>query len=183
MFLPHCQICRYDPGEELSVEMEDTNTNTSHELDQTFDRDTDLHNNTLITRTRDSETDFIDSQQSLVDDFQNYNEVPRSYGHRGSDRGTDSAASSVSPANFRFERNGFYKSTRFRGGNLEDDRSYHDFCSVPEVENIPEKYFVTVSGFDDTQHLGVNCSPSGEFVTSPGPPGQPQTKPRNITEV
>ena len=165
------------------MEMDDNNTNTSQDLDGTFDRDTDLHNNALITRTRDSETDFIDSQQSLVDDFQNFNEVPRSFVHRGSDRGTDSAASSASPANFRFERNGFYKSTRFRGGNLEDDRSYHDFCSVPEVENIPEKYFVTVSGFDDTQHFGVNCSSSGDYVSSPGLPVQPQSKPRNITEV
>ena len=171
--------CRYEG--ELSVETEDNNTTNSPSLDGTFDRDTDLHNNALITRTRDSETDFIDSQQSLVDDFPNYNEGPRSHVHRGSDRGSDSVASSVSPSvtNFRFERNGFYKSTSFRGGNLEDDRSYHDFCSVQEVENIPEKYFVTVSGFDDTQHFGVNCSPSGEYV---GRGGQ-QTKPRNITEV
>ena len=171
--------CRYEG--ELSVETEDNNTTNSPSLDGTFDRDTDLHNNALITRTRDSETDFIDSQQSLVDDFQNYNEGSRSHVHRGSDRGTDSGASSVSPSvsNFRFERNGFYKSTRFRGGNLEDDRSYHDFCSVQEVENIPEKYFVTVSGFDDTQHFGVNCSPSGEYL---GRPGQ-LAKPRNITEV
>ena len=175
--------CRYEG--ELSVETEDNNTTNSPSLDGTFDRDTDLHNNALITRTRDSETDFIDSQQSLVDDFQNYNEGPRSHVHRGSDRGTDSGASSVSPSvsNFRFERNGFYKSTRFRGGNLEDDRSYHDFCSVQEVENIPEKYFVTVSGFSDdtqTQHFGVNCSPSGDYVGRPGGQG---SKPRNITEV
>ena len=170
---------------ELSVETGDVgdhNTANSPSLDGTFDRDTDLHNNALITRTRDSETDFIDSQQSLVDDFQNYNEGPRSHVHRGSDRGTDSVASSVSPSvsNFRFERTGFYKSTRFRGGNLEDDRSYHDFCSVQEVENIPEKYFVTVSGFDDTQHFGVNCSPSGEYVSRPA---CHTNKPRNITEV
>ena len=57
---------------------------------------------------------------------------------------------------FRFARNGFYKSTRFRGGSLDDDdddlmsyEKYQDYGSGPELGNIPEKYFVTVSGFEE----------------------------------
>ena len=142
----------------LAREFEEPN-NESHSGDggdRTFDREL-IHNNPLINRTRDSETDFVDSEHSL-DDLENHNEVPRT--------------SSRDQQPFRFERNGFYKSTRIRG-SLEDS-SYHDFCP-PEVKRteIPEKYFVTVSGFEDAE---PNFSATNRDFSQ-------SAKPRNITEV
>jgi len=139
----------------LAREFEEHN-NESPSVDGTFDREL-VHNNPLINRTRDSETDFVDSEHSL-DDPQNHNEIPRT--------------SSRDQEPFRFERNGFYKSTRIRG-SLEDS-SYHDFCP-PEVKRteIPEKYFVTVSGFDDTEPSF--SATNRDFSQC--------AKPRNITEV
>ena len=126
--------------------------------------------------TRDSETDFtLDSEQSTTEtDFQTF---PLNHSHTPRPESV-----SPEPTGFRFERNGFYKSTRFRGGagSVDDDdeeMSYHDMCTMsPEtVGNIPEKYFVTVSGFDDSP---------------PRPAGTPHPhvtnvtmKPRNVTEV
>jgi len=129
--------------------------NASPSVDGTFDHEL-IHNNPLINRTRASETDFVDSEHSL-DDPKNRYESPMTM--------------SGDQEQFCFERNGFYKSTRIRG-SLEDS-SYHDFCP-PEVERteIPEKYFVTVSGFYDTDSFsGTNRDVSVD------------AKPRNITEV
>ena len=133
----------------------DEHNNASPSVDGTFDHEL-IHNNPLINRTRDSETDFVDSEHS-IDDPQNHNEIPRTV--------------SRDQEPFRFERNGFYKSTRIRG-SLEDS-SYHDFCP-PEVERteIPEKYFVTVSGFDDSDSFNAT---NRDFSQN--------AKPRNITEV
>merc|ERR550534_93128 len=70
---------------------------------------------------------------------------------------------SPEPSGFRFERTGpFYKSTRFRETEDRDYRDYQDMTS-PTLDNIPEKYFVTVSGFEDTG-LGDSV-----HVTSGGP--------------
>ena len=121
--------------------------------------------------SRDSETDFtLDSEQSTTEDFNNFNPSPVI---------RDIREPSESPEPGRFERSGvFYKSTRFRGGSYEDDTdSCRDYRSSAELSGnipekylgaIPEKYFVTVSGFDDTS-----------------PVTQPQVVPkaRNVTEV
>ena len=125
--------------------------------------------------SRDSETDFtLDSEQSTTEDFHTFNPSPMRDG--SSAEGFEALGlreGSVSPEPARFERTGlFYKSTRFRGGSYDDDMdSFRDFTtgrSSSELENIPEKYFVTVSGFD---------------ATSPGVTAIPLPKPRNVTEV
>ena len=105
--------------------------------------------------TRDSETDFtLDSEQSTTEDI------------------IRADTESPEPSGFRFERTGpFYKSTRFRDTGDDMFRDYQDPVS-PALDHIPEKYFVTVSGFDDT------APGDSVHVTSAQPP-----KPRNVTEV
>ena len=154
---------------------------TSPSLAGTVDQE--LGHVTVMTRdntrdvTRDSETDFtLDSEQSTTEtDFQTF---PLNPSHTPRPESV-----SPEPTGFRFERNGFYKSTRFRGGggSVDDDdeeMSYHDMCTMSpdNVGNIPEKYFVTVSGFDESPR------PAGPGTPHPHVTNV-QMKPRNVTEV
>ena len=127
--------------------------------------DQELGRDMMMSRdvTRDSETDFtLDSEQSTTEEFTSPAQAARA------------ESESPEPSGFRFERTGpFYKSTRFR----ESDDIYRDYQDSvsPGVDHIPEKYFVTVSGFEDT---GPNlCS---QLTTSGSAAGA--AKPRNVTE-
>ena len=78
-----------------------------------------------------------------------------------------------------FSRNSVYRST-CRGGT---EPGYHDNLDVAGIPgDIPEKYFVTVSGFPPEQNDSFSNS-SREFVGSVPQGGGGGGKPRNITEV
>ena len=138
--------------------------------------------------TRDSETDFtVDSEQSTTEaEFPVYNnqQAPSPSSREDSE--------SPDHSGFRFERSGqFYKSTRFRTGpELDEDESifrHGDYADMAEsvspgvgLDNIPEKYFITVSGFED------NTAPSGGHVQHGDQMHVSSThtqKQRNVTEV
>ena len=74
--------------------------------------------------TRDSETDFtLDSEQSTTEtDFQTF---PLNHSHTPRPESV-----SPEPTGFRFERNGFYKSTRFRGGAGSVDDGMASKCTI-----------------------------------------------------
>ena len=140
--------------ERSAVEQSTVSPSPAGTVDQELGRD-------MMSRdvTRDSETDFtLDSEQSTTEDI------------------IRADTESPEPSGFRFERTGpFYKSTRFRDTSDDMFRDYQDPVS-PALDHIPEKYFVTVSGFDDT---GPHTAPGDSVhVTSAQPP-----KPRNVTEV
>ena len=78
-----------------------------------------------------------------------------------------------------FSRNSVYRST-CRGGT---EPGYHDNLDVAGIPgDIPEKYFVTVSGFPPEQNDSFSNS-SREFVGNVPQGGSGGGKPRNITEV
>jgi len=76
----------------------------------------------------------------------------------------------------QFTRNSLYRSTRHPTRELQDPALYEDGLEVGgvEVEDIPEKYFVTVSGFPPDQSQDTFTDSNRDFVVN---------KPRNITEV
>ena len=143
--------------------------------------DQELGRDMMMSRdvTRDSETDFtLDSEQSTTEEFtspaQAANQSP-AFRSRDLSGPIRAESESPEPSGFRFERTGpFYKSTRFR----ESDDIYRDYQDSvsPGVDHIPEKYFVTVSGFEDT-----GPSLCSQLTTSGSATGA--AKPRNVTEV
>ena len=141
--------------ERSAVEQTTVSPSPAGTVDQELSRDMMSRDVTL----RDSETDFtLDSEQSTTEEF------------ISSPIRADTE--SPEPSGFRFERTGpFYKSTRFRDTSDDMFRDYQDPVS-PAVDHIPEKYFVTVSGFEDT------APGDSVHVSSAQTP-----KPRNVTEV
>ena len=79
-----------------------------------------------------------------------------------------------------FSRNSLYRSTcRGVGESSSYHDNHHEVAGIPG--DIPEKYFVTVSGFPP-EHNDSFSNLSRDFVGS-APQGGGGGKPRNITEV
>lgn len=115
-----------------------------------------------LGRSGDTYTDAtLDTEQSTTEDFAAIPQTDRAY--------TESPV----PSGFRFERTGpFYKSTRFKEIN-----DYEGSVPVsPAMDHIPENFFVTVSGIDETRPKASRDDMV--CVTT-----ALATKPRNVTEV